>query len=145
EVRYSLPTVPGQEYYGLSEPSGGGRVLEIDSITITVNNAPYPLTPRTQQWMDENQSLPTQYTDQPERYAIFADQLSQLPIPDSAGPNNGSYDLTLSTLAQLGPSPLVNDTVTNPWMTEGEQLIRAQPLRNLYLFALRDADGRTLA
>src|SRR5690606_29365222 len=142
EVRYSLPTVPGQEYYGLSEPSGGGRVLEIDSITITVNNAPYPLTPRTQQWMDENQSLPTVYTGQPDSYAIYAGQLRLFPVPDSAGPNNGSYDLTLSTLAQLGPSPLVHDTDTNAWMTEGEQLIRAQALRNLYRFPLRGAHGR---
>ncbi len=145
EVRYSLPTVPGQEYYGLSEPSGGGRVLEIDSITITVNNEPYPLTPRTQQWFDRNQSLPTVYTGQPDSYAIYADQLRLFPVPDSAGPNNGSYDLTLSTLAQLGPSPLVNDTDTNAWMTDGEQLIRAQALRNLYRFPLRDADGRALA
>ena len=105
---------------------------------------PYSST-RTQQWFDRNQSLPTVYTGQPDSYAIYADQLRLFPIPDSAGPNNGSYDLTLSTLAQLGPSPLVNDTDTNAWMTEGEQLIRAQALRNLYRFPLRDADGRALA
>src|SRR5690554_3082219 len=146
EVRYSLPTVPGQEYYGLSEPGGGGRVLEIDSITITVNNAPYPLTPRTQQWMDREQSLPSIYTGQPDSYAIYADQLRLFPVPDNAGPGGGgSYDLTLSTLAQLGPSPLVGDEDTNAWMTDGEQLIRAQALRNLYRFPLRDADGRAMA
>lgn len=145
EVRYTLQTIPGQEYYGLSEGNNQGRVMEIDNITITVNNAPYPLTPRTQQWMDREQSLPSIYTGQPDSYAIYADQLRLFPVPDNAGPNDGSYEMVLSTLAQLGPSPLVGDEDTNAWMTDGEQLIRAQALRNLYRFPLRDADGRAMA
>src|SRR5690606_3266237 len=146
EVRYSLMTVPGQEYYGLSEAGGQGRIMEIDSITITVNDWPSRLIPRTHQWMDDHQVLPNQYLGQPDSYAVYADQLRLFPIPDSAGPHpGGSYELIISALAQLGPSPLVNDTDTNAWMTEGEQLIRAQALRNLYRFPLRDADGRALA
>src|SRR5262245_63299 len=60
ERRYLIQTVAQQEYYETIEPtllfhdgsalSTGEQIIEIDSITCTVNNMQYPLTERTQEW-----------------------------------------------------------------------------------------------
>lgn len=156
EKRYLILTADGTEYYdlsgsGLLEASGaatatGEMVLEIDSITNTVNNFPYPLTPRTQQWFDRNQALPTQYKGQPDSYGIYGNQLRLFPIPDGAGPEaGGAYPIRISGLARLGPNPLANDADSNAWLTEGEILIREQAKVFLYRHPLKDVEGKQLA
>lgn len=144
ERRYLLDTVPSQEYYGLATPDGE-VVIEIDSITVTVSNWPYPLTPRTQQWFDQHQALPAQHRGQPDSYALYGDQIRLFPIPDAAGPNAGSYQITISALARLSPVPLAQDTHTNAWLTEAEALIREQAKLILYRATLRDEAGAALA
>ena len=143
EKRYLLDTVPGQEYYGITTASGE-EILEVDSITITVSNFPYPLRPRTQQWFDEYQSPAQNYTGQPDSYGIFGNQLRLFPIPDAAGPNAGSYVITISGLARLGPNPMSDANATNEWMTEGETLIREQAKLIIYRNLLRDETGMKL-
>lgn len=147
ERRYRINTVASQEYYDVIAPTlltsagaavpTGEKVLEIDSITVTVSNAPYPLCPRTQQWFDKFQALPTLYRGQPDSYAIFGDQLRLFPVPDAA------YQLNLSALARLGT--LSADADTNAWMTEGEALIRNQAKLVLYRDVLRDNEGKSNA
>src|SRR5262245_472078 len=149
EARYLINTINGTEYYALNAPTlltsagaavgTGEMVLEIDSITCTVNNMPYPLTGRTQQWFDLYTSLPTIYKGQPDSYAIFGNQLRLFPIPDKA------YPLNISALARLAPTPLSADSDTNAWMTEGEPLIRHQSKMIIYRDVVRDADGRAAA
>ena len=157
EKRYLILTVPSQEYYDLSgagllnsddasATETGEMVMEIDSVTNTVSNFPYPLAERTQQWFDKYQSLPSQYTGQPDSYGVYGNQLRLFPIPDGSGPEaGGAYPIRISALARLGPNPLVNDDDTNAWMTEGEILIRNQALVSLYRLPLRDPDGKALA
>lgn len=144
EKRYLLDTVQGQEYYGITT-ADGEEILEVDSITITVSNFPYPLKPRTQQWFDQYQSPAQNYTGQPDSYGIFGNQLRLFPIPDGAGPNSGSYVITISALARLGPNPLSDANDTNGWMTEGETLIREQAKLLIYRNLLRDEVGMKLA
>jgi len=144
EKRYLLDTVPGQEYYGITT-ADGEEILEIDSITITVTDTPYPLTPRTQQWFDRYQSPAAIYTGQPDSYGIYGNQLRLFPIPDAGGPNAGSYVITISGLARLGPNPLSDANHTNAWMTEGETLIREQAKLIIYRNLLRDETGMKLA
>lgn len=144
-----IDTIASQEYYDLSKPTimrtdgsdadDGELVLEIDDISITVANEPYSLTPRTQQWMNEQQALPSQYIGQPDSYAVFGNQIRLYPVPDQV------YELTLSCLLRLGPSPLVNEGDTNEWMTEGEPLIRFQAIHSLCRWPLRDAEGMAAA
>jgi hypothetical protein len=156
EKRYLINTVPSQEYYDIVSPtlltSAGAAVatgeepIEIDSITCTVSSFPYPLTPRTQQWFDLNQSLPTQYTGQPDSYTIYGNQLRLFPIPDSAGSGvGGAYPIRISCHARLGPNPLTADADTNAWMTEGEMLIREEAKAILYAFPLLEPELSTLA
>lgn len=156
EKRYLINTVDGQEYYDLSgvgllnhdesATATGEMVLEIDSITNTVNDYPYPLEPRTQQWFDTYQSLPTQYKGQPDSYGIYGNRLRLFPVPDASGPGvGGSFPIRVSCLARLGPNPLVNDGDTNDWLTEGEVLIRSHAKIILGRFPLRDQELIALA
>lgn len=149
ERRYLISTVASQEYYALIAPTlltfqgaavpTGETVLEFDSITATINNMPYRLTPRTQQWFDDYQALPSQYIGQPDSYAIFNDQIRLFPIPDNV------YPLNISCLARLGPNPLTADGDTNSWMTEGAKLIREQAKMTLCRDVLGDSQGKTNA
>lgn len=143
EKRYLLDTAQGQEYYGITA-ADGEEIMEIDSITILVSNVPYPLTPRTQQWFDTYQSPAQVYMGQPDSYGIYGNQLRLFPIPDGGGSNAGSYRITISALARLGPNPLKNANDTNAWMTEGETLIREQAKLILYRNLLRDETGVAL-
>jgi len=149
EKRYLINTVADQEYYDAVTPTllesdataveTGETVLELDSITATVNNMQYPLTPRTQAWFDRNTAPASVYTGQPDSYTWFANQLRLYPIPDNV------YPLKLSALARLGPNPLSADNDTNLWMTEGEALIRQQSKLVIYRDIVRDPDGRAAA
>jgi hypothetical protein len=145
EKRYSLSTVASTEYYALSSLTNTDgsaldtdeTLVEIDSVTLTYNNQPYPLWDMTQQAVDREQSPSSLYTGQPSAYAIFADQIRLHPIPDAA------YSCTLSGLARLGT--LSSDAATNAWMTTGEALIRNQAKLIIYRDIVRDMDGVALA
>lgn len=141
-----IDTVASQEYYDLIGPTllntdgsavaTGEMVLELDSITVTLNSAPYTLSPRTQQWMDHYQT--TNNTGQPDSFTLYGNRLRLYPIP------NAVFQLTLSCLVRLGPNPLTADADTNAWMTEGESLIRHQAEHSLFRFPLRDTEGMGL-
>lgn len=140
ERRYRILTVASQEYYDLTTPTlldkdGAATtdtLLELDDITCTVNDWPYPLTPRTQQHVNMWQS--TTYQGQPADYTIYGGQLRLWPIPDQ------EYRLDLMGLARLGPRPLSNDNDTNAWMTDGAGIIRGTAKMLLY-DKLRDEAG----
>lgn len=147
EKRYTLLTVAAQEYYDLTTPTlltsagaavgTGETLLELDDITTTVSNRPYRLTPRTQQWMNEQQD--SNYQGQPASYTLYGQQLRIFPVPDAA------YTVSLSGLARLAPNPLSNDDDTNAWMTEGAGIIRGQAKLLLWRDILRDPEGMALA
>lgn len=145
ERRFLISTVAGQEYYdwpAMTDTAGaalesGVSLLEIDSITITDSGSTYPLTDRTQEWMDEYSTTATEYTGTPCDYAIYADQLRLSPVPDAA------YPLTLSGLARLKTLSATSDT--NAWMVEGEPLIRAQAKVIIYRDVLHNERGLAFA
>lgn len=141
EKRFLLTTVADQEYYAwsaLTDTSSnalgtGASLLEIDSIRIEYNGQWFPLTERTQSWMDEEQAPAAQFTSVPYDYAIYEDTLRLSPIPDAA------YTITISGLARF--ATLSADADTNAWMTEGEALIRNQAKMHLYLDVIDDTEG----
>jgi hypothetical protein len=147
EKRYQILTVASTEYYDLAGPTlltsagaavgTGETLLEIDDILATISSQPSRLTPRTQQWVNENQ-LST-YRGQPSSYTIYGQQLRIWPIPDAV------YTIDLMGLARRGPNPLSADADTNAWMTDGAGIIRAQAKMLLYRDILRDPDGMSLA
>jgi hypothetical protein len=150
ERRYLINTVAGTEYYDLTDTNvlrfedgssvgTGGTLLEIDDIRITVNNAWYPLTPRTDAWFTRYAAPASQFTGQPDSYGVFGNVLRLFPIP------NSSYPLNLTGLGRLGPNPLSADADSNAWMIEGEQLTRAQAKYLIYRDIVRDQEGKALA
>lgn len=157
ERRYLILTVAEQEYYdlsgsGLLEPDGtatgtGEEILEIDSITNTINQWPYPLTPRTQSWMDYWTTEPEQYIGQPDSYGLYNSQIRLYPIPDSAGPEaGGAYPIRISCLARLAPYPLSQDDDANAWLGDGEILIREQAKLLIYSDLVgSDPESQTMA
>ena len=102
-----------------------------------MSNSPYPLTPRTQQVMDEWQDA--NYTGQPADYGLYGRQLRIFPVP------NDAYRLDISGLGRLAPNPLTQETDTNAWMTDGAAIIRAQAKLLVYRDLLRDETGVALA
>ena len=146
EKRFRIATVTEQEYYDLVSPtllssSGsavatGETILELDSITclLSAGDTPYPLTERTLNFFDRNQS--TSQGD-PDSFMIFGDQLRLWPVPARV------TTLTLYGLARL--STLSADLDSNSWTTEGEALIRHQAKLLVYRDVLRDPDGVMLA
>lgn len=145
EKRFRLSTVAGQEYYdwsAMTDSDGvalqaGVTLLEVDSVTATVNGSTYPLIERTQTWMDDYTAPAAEYTGQPMDYAIYANQFRLSPVPDAV------YALVLSGLAS---QPLLSaDASTNDWMVEGESLIRAQAKALLYRDVLHNERGLAFA
>lgn|SRR5215510_12331994 len=150
ERRYLINTVADTEYYDLtntavlffedgSSVGTGGTLLEIDDIRITVNSSWYSLSPRTDAWFSRNSGPAAAYTGQPDSYGVFGNILRLFPIPDAV------YPLSLAGLGRLSPVPLSADADTNPWMVEGETLIRQQAKYILYRDLLRDAEGKANA
>lgn len=149
ERRYKINAVATVEYYDMVGPTlqtfagsavpTGETIIEIDSITATQGNSPYPLTPRTQQWFDRYQSSTGSTGGPPSDYGIYGDQIRLFPVPDAV------YAINISAHARLGPNPLTGDADTNAWLTEGELLIREQAKVMLYRFPLKDADGMQLS
>jgi hypothetical protein len=150
ERRYLINTVADTEYYDLTDTDvlffedgsnigTGATLLEIDDIRITVNNSWYSLTPRTDAWFSRNSGPATQYTGQPDSYGVFGNVLRLFPIPDAV------YPLSLPGLGRLSPNPLSADGDTNPWMVEGEALIRQQAKYIIYRDIVRDAEGKANA
>ena len=145
EKRYKINTVAAQEYYDLipstlllydgTALSTGEMLLEIDDVLCTVNSQPYKLTPRTDLWIEENQS--GTYQGQPDSWSVYGNQLRIYPIPRDV---YALYPRGLGRLATLSA-----DADTNNWMTEGEPLVRNQAKVIIYRDIVRDADGKGLA
>jgi hypothetical protein len=144
ERRYLINTVADTEFYEFTAPTlllkdgsavdTGETILELDSVTCTVNNFPYPLNERTEGWFARNAT--STYTGQPDSYGIYENQLRIFPVPDAVYPIN-----LAAGLARLGPNPLTADGDTNGWMTEGEPLTRQQAKLIIYRDTLRDQIG----
>ncbi len=89
------------------------------SMHVTVNNAKYPVSKRTMQYVEElyySDSL----EEQPFIYAHFANAFYLYPIPDN------TYTLTLLYYAK--PAVLTNSTDSNDWTTTAEELIEARAM-----------------
>ncbi len=113
EQRSTSSTVTNQEFYGLPTD-----FRDIDSIVININNWTYPLILRTYNTTEDWFVKSATFTSHPTDYAIYDEQLRLYPIP------NGNYVLTISYYKKL--AALSNESDTNEWMVDGEELIRSR-------------------
>ena len=123
----TLNTAAGDEYYAL--PSD---FLQVDSLRITYNEENDVLTERSYKYIDDRSII----QGEPTVFAIHREQLRLYPIPDQV------YPLTMAYVYR--PAALVNDTDSNVWTTDAEELIRSSACRNLCLTVIRDPQYATL-
>ena len=88
-------------------------------MTVEVNSGKYPLTKKTQQYMEELYYDDT-LTEQPFLYSFYDDVFYLYPIPDAI------YELTLDYYEIL--AELSAGTDTNAWTTTAEELIEARAM-----------------
>lgn len=125
-------TVASQRDYGSAADADIPYFYDVDNLFITISNNNYRV-----RRIDPSQfrilQIPT-FIGQPYQYMFLGQQISLLPIPNTAYPMTivGHYKLA-------GPT---SDTETgNLWMTDAERLIRSCAKRILYQDVILDADA----
>lgn len=137
EVRKTMSTSDGAEFYTTSDFPFIDKMAEIYSAKITVNGGKYSLIERDWSYIDELQSSTTHKGD-PEDFAYFGQKLRLWPIPD------GANDIVFSFVEKLPAASLSATTDTNYWMTEAEELIRSRATKRLYAEVIKDTENATV-
>ena len=125
-------TVANQDFYGASAEPRIPNLLEIDYVQATQNTRPMPLRMVSAKTMDLWSGTPA--SGPPSDFSYFEGQLRLYPMPDQA------YPVRVSGLIRVDPPTDAGGDQTNPWMNDGEELIRSRAKRNLYLHYLGDQE-----
>ena len=104
----ALVTVPGQEYYTDTDLDGISRIRKITSAYIGT----YPLKERFSSNVDDYRNI----SGRPIFFSRVNTKIRLSPVPDAV------YSIDLTWWGRL--APLVDDTDTNAWLDDGEELIR---------------------
>lgn len=126
EARAVGSFVTGDEYLNLPT---GTRIL--DQLYIIIGSVRYEMLRREMDQIETLYSVPM--TGQPTDYAIFGDQIRVWPTPNTA------WQYIALTVSDV--TPLTDDTSSNYWTNEGQDLIDARTRYLIYRDALRDNDG----
>lgn len=124
EGEVTLNTVAGLDHQTPSTSLG-----EIDEATVTVTGNRYEMDIVSYDHI-RDQVLITTLQGQPERIAIFEEDIWYDPVPDAI------YVVTLSGLLYFTTLSGVNDT--NAWMVEAERLIRYRAKSDLFANVIRN-------
>lgn len=130
----SLSTVVGQEFYGVADDVllGPNGLFDFDYITVTIGTSQFDL-PRYQPEIIELLSQSGTQMGQPQCYSYYNYQMRLYPIPSLV------YPLTIAAHQRIA-APAADDTVGNPWMVDGERLIRGRAKYELALNYTQDMD-----
>ena len=101
-----------------------------DGFTITYSTYPLPLIKRDWETMLRLLISSTTMRGQPTDYAFYAGQMWFYPTP------NASYMLTMWKTRTL--TPLSDDSESNEWTTDGEEMIRSRAVANIRCHILRE-------
>ena len=115
----TVTTIKGTKYYSTTTTAPGtlpSDIIEIDSITTTVNTRIYQLTQASFSDLEKIDVGNTTLSGYPRLWAWYAGQLRLYPTP------NGAYALSISGQSVL--TALVADGDSNFWTNDGEILIR---------------------
>lgn len=123
----TVPTVASTQAYNL--PSD---YKQMDAMTVTISTVNiYRVTPRP--WtLIRDKTSQTSLIGQPMEYGIYGQQFWLYPIPDAV------YTITEYYWNQF--TVLTNNTDTNAWMVDGEELIRYRAKADLFTNVIRDFD-----
>ena len=136
EKRFApITTIKGTKFYDTTTPSPGtmpSDVIEIDSITTTVNTRIYQLTQTSYSDLEKIDVGNSTLSGYPRLWAWYAAQLRLYPSP------NGAYTLTISGQSVL--PTLSADTDSNFWTNDGEILIRQRAKKTIALDLTLDSE-----
>jgi hypothetical protein len=106
--------------------------LELDTVSVTVNGARYPMQAVPWPTIDDLTGVTVGF-GKPLMYAVYDEQIWLYPEPDAA------YTLTLSYLQELTALSASSDT--NAWTTDAEGLIRTRAKVLLYLETVKNPEA----
>lgn len=119
----TFTTVQNQEYYTATDWSALTNAVQIDGMTVTYNGIQTALAAVDYETINE---LQTNYAIAlPRNFAYYKQAIRLYPIPSGAYTMTVSYGKRLATLS--------NDSDTNAWTTEAEELIRQSAKRRIAL------------
>lgn len=139
EKRGTITTISGQRFYGTGTESPGtlpSDIVEIDTITTTVNNRVYKLDQVSYEHLEDIDAGVTPLSGYPRLWAWYAEQIRVYPSPNSA------YTLTISY--QYARPVLSADTDTNFWTEDAEELIRNRAKKDLAMSVMYDQEVASL-
>ena len=128
-------TVNGQEFYGSADLADIPNIPDIDSLMFNQSSSfRYPLNKRTWAQLELWSINPTAISGFPTDFCWYGGQIRLYPIP------NGVYSCRISGTIRLTPDPLSDNTDTNAWTNDGEELIRQRAKGDLNINVMRDPD-----
>lgn len=128
EKTFTFTTVSGEEYYDLDDAADIETFLRVKTQYLTSGSFRYPINATSFEAIDAAQSGAV--TSRPTNWAFFAQKFRLYPNPDAA------YEVTVAGHCKL--ATLVDNTDTNAWMTEAEELIRESAKRRLYMTVIKE-------
>lgn len=132
----TFSTVANQEYYDSTDLTEIPDIVKIFSMRVQISDTWRRVDERPYALLDRRNSN-SDYTGPPKLYARLGQRIRFSPIPDAAR--------TVQLAAQVKYAALSDDTDTNNWMTEGEEVIRQAAKRDLYANTIRDYEAAAVA
>lgn len=128
----TFPTVPGQSAYGAAALPQIPDIIEIDNLFMFDGTRPIELDKYE---ADEFEWLQGSMTgaDRPVAYTFVDSQILLWPVPIAV--------YTMRPHMHYKLAPLVEDTDTNAWCNDAEQLIRCHAKLLLYANLIEDTEG----
>lgn len=111
-------TVAGQWIYTSAAEANISTLFKIDTVLVLIGNMWQELKRREPVWIRTYNDQGTM-TGQPSEYAYEGNSLLLAPIPSQV------YTVQLNIFRNV-PAPATDDEADNPWMTDGEMLIRSR-------------------
>lgn len=136
ETRGTITTIAGNKFYGTTTASPGTLptgIIEIDSITVTVNNRIYQLDQESYERLEAIDAGVTPLAGYPRLWAWYSGQIRLYPTPNSAYLLTISYQQTLPVLSA--------DTDSNFWTNDAEELIRNRAKKDIALSVTMDDEA----
>jgi hypothetical protein len=126
EKRGTITTIAGTRFYATDTASPGTLptdIAEIDSIVCTVSGRDFLLEPSSYAELEEIDPGATLTTGDPRMWAWYAGTLRLYPTPNEARVLTISYQSILTELS--------DDSDSNFWTNQAEQLIRARAKKDI--------------
>lgn len=127
----TFSTVGGQEFYTSADQAQIPTLEAFDYIILYLGNIPWPLhrrTPLEIEKLNQNGLM----RGQPWNFCYYNKQLRLGPVPDTA------YSMRIAAHVCVS-APATDTEASNPWMTDGEKMIRCRAKYELHTHYTRNA------